>query len=78
MTDLDHIIALGRALYGERWQRPAASAIGCSEKLIRQWISGQCAPREHHVRALRKAARRQAEEVCGLLLEALEEAEGAD
>lgn len=63
MTDLDRITTLGRALYGERWQRAVAADIGCDEKLVRMWMTGTSYPRPEHVRTLQRAAIRRFEAI---------------
>lgn len=37
----DMLAAIGIALYGERWQRPLAKALGIHDRQVRRWMSGQ-------------------------------------
>lgn len=34
------LIELGRALYGERWQRELAGALGVDDRSVRRWAAG--------------------------------------
>ena len=35
------LIAVGQALYGERWQSPLARDLGVSDRTMRRWAAGQ-------------------------------------
>lgn len=35
------LIAVGQALYGERWQSPLARDLGVSDRTMRRWVAGQ-------------------------------------
>jgi transcriptional regulator with XRE-family HTH domain len=37
----DHLAAIGRALYGARWQSDMADALGVDRRTIRRWMAGQ-------------------------------------
>lgn len=37
----DHLIAAGRALFGERWQTDVARALGVDSRRVRQWMAGE-------------------------------------
>lgn len=74
MSNIDRIKTLGRAIYGERWQRPVAKLIGVSPKLIRKWLSGELNPINRHVTNLGTAAKSHIEDVA----EAIQRAECAD
>jgi predicted transcriptional regulator len=37
--------AVGRALYGDRWQSDIARDLGVSDRTIRRWVSGEDIPR---------------------------------
>jgi hypothetical protein len=37
----DELRAIGKALYGERWQTPMAEALPCKTRTIRYWLSGK-------------------------------------
>jgi len=41
MSDYDLLHRIGRAIWGERWQRDAAIAFDVNERLIRHWLSGR-------------------------------------
>jgi len=34
------LIAVGQALYGERWQSPLARDLGVSDRTMRRWVAG--------------------------------------
>lgn len=36
----DDLIAVGRLLFGERWQSEMARALGTSSRMIRYWVAG--------------------------------------
>ena len=35
----DHLAAVGRALYGERWQTPLANDLNVNERTLRRWLA---------------------------------------
>lgn len=41
VTPTDMLAAIGIALYGERWHRPLATALGIHARQIRRWITGE-------------------------------------
>ncbi len=43
--DAPLIIAVGRALYGSRWQSELARALGVSDRTVRRWAAGQEQPK---------------------------------
>ena len=43
-TDQEHLTAVGRALYGDRWQSDIARDLGVSDRTIRRWVSGEDIP----------------------------------
>ncbi|WP_226020018.1 helix-turn-helix domain-containing protein [Serratia symbiotica] len=34
-------VAAGKAAYGNRWQTEVAAALGCNDRTVRRWISGE-------------------------------------
>jgi hypothetical protein len=40
MTEAPPLSELGEALYGDRWQRSMARALGVSERMMRYWAAG--------------------------------------
>ena len=41
MTDVELLVEVGTALYGDRWQTDTAAALGLSDaRRIRAWLSG--------------------------------------
>lgn len=41
MKPTQMLAAIGIALYGERWHRPLATALGIHARQIRRWMSGE-------------------------------------
>jgi hypothetical protein len=39
--DHETLATVGEALFGERWQRPLARALGASERIMRYWAAGK-------------------------------------
>lgn len=37
----ERLLELGRAMYGPRWQREVARALGVADRTVRRWASGQ-------------------------------------
>lgn len=44
MTNTEKLAALGRLLYGDRWQAPMARALGVTAKTISNYVSGETSP----------------------------------
>jgi hypothetical protein len=40
----DHLIQVGEALYGPRFQRVLAEALDVNERTMRRWVAGTCEP----------------------------------
>jgi transposase-like protein len=41
VTNLDKLRIFGEALYGPRWMRATAKAIGVNYRTIQRWVSGE-------------------------------------
>jgi hypothetical protein len=41
---MDLVRDVGAALYGPRWQRELARALGVSERAVRRWVGNEAAP----------------------------------
>ena len=57
----DLLRAVGEALYGPRWQRELAAALGVHERTMRRWVADQTRPPDgviDDLRALLRARRR--------------------
>lgn len=63
MTRLDQIKALASALYGERWQRRAADALGIDPKQVRRWMSFTANPTEAHLAMMRSVVANKIEQL---------------
>jgi hypothetical protein len=46
------IAELGQALFGDRWRRATASAIGVHARTLNNWEVGACKPSSRHLRQL--------------------------
>ena len=44
MTTRQNIIQYGEALYGPRFQRELAAALGVNERTMRRWVAGDTSP----------------------------------
>lgn len=44
---------IGRALYGDRWQRDLAKGLRIAERTVRYWIAGERAVPDHYEDLLR-------------------------
>jgi hypothetical protein len=42
----NHLIQVGEALYGPRFQRELAAALGVNERTMRRWVAGDFEPPE--------------------------------
>ena len=42
----EHLIKCGEALYGPRFQRELAAALGVNERTMRRWVAGDTKPPE--------------------------------
>jgi hypothetical protein len=42
----NHLIQVGEALYGPRFQRELAEALGVNERTMRRWVAGDFEPPE--------------------------------
>lgn len=40
----NHLIQVGEALYGPRFQRELAEALGVNERTMRRWVAGEFEP----------------------------------
>lgn len=47
MTPSTLLSSVGRALYGDRWRRPLAAALGVHEGQLRRWETGGRLTPEH-------------------------------
>jgi len=41
---VNNLIEIGEALYGPRFQRELAAALGVNERTMRRWVAGTCEP----------------------------------
>jgi hypothetical protein len=48
MKPADRLAEIGRALYGERWQKPLAEDLDVNRDTVRHWLSGHTPLREDH------------------------------
>lgn len=56
MSDIDQFARVGALLYGERWQRAMAQALGAHERTIRKWLNRGETPtdvRDHLLRLMK-------------------------
>jgi transcriptional regulator with XRE-family HTH domain len=54
-----HLIMVGKALYGERWQRPIARDLGVNSRTIVRWMRGEGRPTTDDLRRLEAVARQR-------------------
>lgn len=59
MTPTDQLTSLARALYGARWQRATAAALGIDPKQVRRWASGHYEPTSRHLEHMAKLAKQR-------------------
>jgi hypothetical protein len=59
---------LGEALYGDRWQRSMARALGVSERMMRYWAAGDYPVPDYVWPELVKLARARAMQLQRLLM----------
>jgi len=60
------IHAYGKALYGPRFQRELAEALGVNERTMRRWVAGDTSPPESVLDDLKALARERAALLRGL------------
>jgi hypothetical protein len=76
MADLSaatrNLIRLGKALHGERWQRPIARDLGVDNKTVWRWIRGEGRPTSDDLRRLEAVVRQRRDNITEAL-----EAKGA-
>lgn len=58
---------LGRAIWGDRWQRAAASALGIAERTVRRWVAGTETPRPRVIAELVGMAKAKRDEISALI-----------
>lgn len=63
MTRPDQIRALAIALYGERWQRRTADALGVDPKQVRRWYRHTANPTEDHLAMMRSVVANKIEQL---------------
>jgi len=62
----DKIIQYGEALYGPRFQRELAEALGVNERTMRRWVAGDTSPPESVLDDLKALVRERAALLRGL------------
>jgi hypothetical protein len=60
------LIKFGAALYGPRYQRELAAALGVNERTMRRWVAGDYPPPEGVLADLRKLAAERVKELRAL------------
>lgn len=63
MTDAQLLEAIGRALYGERWQAPLARDLSVHKDTMQDWKQGRTSPREGVYADLQQILNRRAVEL---------------
>lgn len=63
MTPADRLAAIGRALYGERWQSELARALNVADRTVRRWIAGEMEPSQGVWTDLRRVVTERAQEI---------------
>jgi len=61
------IHAYGKALYGPRFQRELAEALGVNERTMRRWVAGDTSPPESVLEDLKALARERIALLRGLV-----------
>jgi hypothetical protein len=63
----DNLIKIGEALYGPRYQRDLAEALGVNERTMRRWIAGDFEPPATLLPELKALLRDRAKRIKALL-----------
>jgi transcriptional regulator with XRE-family HTH domain len=61
--NLEEIIKIASAMYGERWRRQLAGALGKDHTHIMRWLDGKSAPTDDTLEAVRALGRARATEI---------------
>lgn len=61
--NLQRLIKIGKALYGERWQRPLAAALGIQDKQVRRYVNGESEPSDERMERLERLAQQREIEI---------------